>query len=76
MYHDWWQSSDSRLNSFQACYLPEGPLFKSVAVPSCANSPAAKKDGGLSSVEVPEAKTPICCSPPYGDLDAEERLVL
>ncbi|KAJ4954094.1 hypothetical protein NE237_030926 [Protea cynaroides] len=62
IYHDWWQSSDSRLNSFQACYLPDGPLFKSVAVTSCANSPAALKDGGLSEVEVPEANTPICCS--------------
>jgi len=63
IYHDWWQSSDSRLNSFQACYLPVKTWFKSVAVTSCANSPAAaNQDGGLSEVEVPEANTPICCS--------------
>ena len=43
-------SSDSRLNCFQ---LPSGPLFKYVAVTSCANFPAAKKDGGVSEVEVP-----------------------
>ncbi|KAG9438559.1 hypothetical protein H6P81_021481 [Aristolochia fimbriata] len=62
MYHDWWKSSDSRLNSFQACNLPDGPLFESVAVTSCANSPAAKKDFGISEVEVPEANTQFCCS--------------
>ncbi|KAJ4960333.1 hypothetical protein NE237_020243 [Protea cynaroides] len=33
-----------------------------IQVTSCANSPAALKDGGLSEVEVPEANTPICCS--------------
>ncbi|KAJ4942646.1 hypothetical protein NE237_002643 [Protea cynaroides] len=56
IFHDWWPSSDSRLNSFQACYLPDGPLFKSVAVMRCANSPTALKDGGLSGL--PQAITP------------------
>jgi len=36
---------------------PEICLMVSVAVTSCANSPAAKKDGGVSEVEVPEANT-------------------
>jgi len=41
----------------------------SVAVTSCANSPAAKKDGGLSSVVVPEASV---CSAARALLPAPE----